>query len=510
MSIFFAAKFGSLYFNEVMKKILFFMFTTMVLLISFSGRAGLESVDAPSITPLYIAAFSPGTAESARAEFVAVANRSDTAIDLSAIVLEYRSEGGSEWRKKYQYENIELPPGKAAVLGVEQRSIQGMIHIASLGLAESGSLRIRDIGSDIVLDSFSWNNLKGDYAREYDNQKIAEPVQKESDSLVSEHRIAVLEVESVTQNNESELAVIIDENTKKVDEDYESEEVKEVEQQQQYSYIPVSSVSDPASKLAIEPLNKGDVVISELLVDPAAPRTDANDEYIELHNTTDRTIQLAGYRLHTGVRLNYSHTLKNLAIPAGSFKAIYSSDTGLTLSNGEGMAVLATPEGTVISKTPIYEDAKKAHVFQASEGEWAFYGHQTPSAANIISLNVLQEQASEIEALRQQADDQEGEDAAAAQTKSGDGDNESQYDERVASSSSSQSAAATETQSAEESARIAWKTIVLVVVALVAAIAYAAYEYRYEITRSIKFIRRNVSNWTRNRKAPKAWPIDPA
>ena len=113
------------------------------------------------------------------------------------------------------------------------------------------------------------------------------------------------------------------------------------------------------------------VVISEIMFHPASERT--NDEWIELHNTSDAPVNLTGWRLTRGINF----TFPEVSIPAGGFLVI-AADTNAfhtrypgvdnvvgnwdgQLSNAGETIALANAQGDVVD-TVQYTDG----------GDWGF------------------------------------------------------------------------------------------------------------------------------------------
>jgi hypothetical protein len=129
--------------------------------------------------------------------------------------------------------------------------------------------------------------------------------------------------------------------------------------------------------------------LSELLPDPASPATDADDEFIELYNPNDAVFDLSGFILQIGSTT--SDTRHNYVLPAGttiaakSFKAFYSKDTHLSLSNTGGEAWLLDPFGTSIAQSDPYSTPKQGAAWATANGKWYYTTTPTPNAANKVS-----------------------------------------------------------------------------------------------------------------------------
>jgi hypothetical protein len=126
--------------------------------------------------------------------------------------------------------------------------------------------------------------------------------------------------------------------------------------------------------------------ISELLPNPAAPKTDADDEFIELYNTNDKAFDLTGFSLQAGTTTVHKYTFPaGTTINAHQFLAFYSSDTGLSLSNSDGQVKFLEPAGNVLGQTDQYGTAKDDYAWVSADGLWQWTTTPTANAANVIS-----------------------------------------------------------------------------------------------------------------------------
>ena len=124
------------------------------------------------------------------------------------------------------------------------------------------------------------------------------------------------------------------------------------------------------------------IVLSELL--PNAVGADNDKEFIEIHNPTNESIVLTG----CGLRLNEdgkTFMLPNDTIEAGTYRAFYDTETGITLPNAAG--------GTVWIITPNEEwsvvyppDMKEGQTWALIGDVWKTTLKPTPGAANQLVL----------------------------------------------------------------------------------------------------------------------------
>jgi hypothetical protein len=74
-----------------------------------------------------------------------------------------------------------------------------------------------------------------------------------------------------------------------------------------------------------------------------------------------------------------------MTLPAQSFVAFYSADTGLSLSNTSGQAALLDPFSTLLSESDVYGTAKDGQSWALAKGTWYWTNQPTPSGTNVIA-----------------------------------------------------------------------------------------------------------------------------
>jgi len=147
---------------------------------------------------------------------------------------------------------------------------------------------------------------------------------------------------------------------------------------------PVDTSGSAVSRVPLSDVGLEAPQITEILPNPAAPRTDANDEFIELYNGNDQEYDLTGFALSAGS--------KQYVFPAGtimqaqSFMAWYSRDTHLGLANSGGSASLFDPFGNIIGQTGQYNTAKDGKAWALANGTWQWTDVVTPGTENVIHM----------------------------------------------------------------------------------------------------------------------------
>lgn len=151
---------------------------------------------------------------------------------------------------------------------------------------------------------------------------------------------------------------------------------------------PDDSTSSNTNALPTSDIGLAAPQISELLPNPAEPQTDSEDEFVELYNSNNTSFDLSGFKIEVGSSTKHDYTFPDgTTLPAKSFKAFFSEDTGLSLSNSGGQAWLLDPSGNIISQTDPYGIAKDGQTWALGpDGKWYWTMTATPDAANIVLL----------------------------------------------------------------------------------------------------------------------------
>ncbi len=146
---------------------------------------------------------------------------------------------------------------------------------------------------------------------------------------------------------------------------------------------PVVTVPGSGTPAPVEPINSlAYPVITELLPNPAAPATDAEGEFVELYNPNSEAINLAGYKLQTGSNNTYSYTFKDGSLAAGEYRAFYSKNTKLVLSNTSGKARLLSISGKTVSETASYTKASTGSSWSLYGSSWGWTTTPSPGEEN--------------------------------------------------------------------------------------------------------------------------------
>ena len=124
------------------------------------------------------------------------------------------------------------------------------------------------------------------------------------------------------------------------------------------------------------------LLINEIYPDPKAPQTDAEHEFIEIYNPNNSKVSLFGYSLKSGPELNYNYDLPNLTIGPKKYLAIYSKDSGLSLSNSGSQVGIFSPLKQL--DLIAYPSAPEGQSYAKLGKSWQWTSLITPNTKNRI------------------------------------------------------------------------------------------------------------------------------
>lgn len=417
-----------------MKKILYrLILITSVAMVAASTVPTIVAAASPgSGKPLIITEMQAGTATSASQEFIELYNQSHQPIDLKAAGwhLEIATAEATSWAKakNMSLEGVVAPGSyyllarNFTVTGETKSYLQdyaAMRFTAALS-APSGHIRLVKTSNAISteMDALEWSTLR-------DGRPVSPPISSlpsmtlndelnQDESIkrkISEDGRFITdgEVYLVSRCPSATANTIVDPDFL-AEQDPELPVPTEIDSTDQ-ACLPVVGnpqqggilqppTEPPAILLPAEtPLSKESVqsaailandglkapMITELLPNPAAPQTDAEDEFIELYNDNDGAFELSGYKLAVGLNGTRAYTFPNgTVLPAKSFVAFYSIDTKVSLSNSNGQARLRDPNGKDIAQTSPYGTAKDGQAWALANGTWQWTTRPTPHSTNAI------------------------------------------------------------------------------------------------------------------------------
>ncbi|HUC87301.1 MAG TPA: lamin tail domain-containing protein [Candidatus Saccharimonadales bacterium] len=142
------------------------------------------------------------------------------------------------------------------------------------------------------------------------------------------------------------------------------------------------------------------VDITELLVNPMTPFTDAHDEFVELYNPTDSPIDLAGYTIRAGSKFHSYYVLPDTTLSPGTYTAFYSSQTKVAMPNDGGAVEVLDPTGMVVDVTPPYGAAPEGQSWARFDDGWHWTLQLTPGQPNVLATAVTLAPATSTKAAK--------------------------------------------------------------------------------------------------------------
>lgn len=128
--------------------------------------------------------------------------------------------------------------------------------------------------------------------------------------------------------------------------------------------------------------NNADIQISEIY---PRPTTGANDEFIELYNAGETSVNLKGWKLddqYPGGSAIYMIN-DDIILTPDQYLAFSKTQTKISLNDAGDYARLINPLGTEKEVTPNYGSADKGEAYAKFDGTWKWTLRPTPNAKNL-------------------------------------------------------------------------------------------------------------------------------
>ncbi|MBP9718794.1 lamin tail domain-containing protein [Candidatus Gracilibacteria bacterium] len=130
---------------------------------------------------------------------------------------------------------------------------------------------------------------------------------------------------------------------------------------------------------------KNSVVISELYPAPAT----GSDEWIELHNISNSTVDISGWMLGDEAKAKKPYRIKEgTVISKNGYITFEKKTTKINLNNDQDHVYLATPDGALIDSAS-YRDAQKEKSYvYVDNGTWQWTAHVTKGKKNPLMRDI--------------------------------------------------------------------------------------------------------------------------
>jgi len=127
---------------------------------------------------------------------------------------------------------------------------------------------------------------------------------------------------------------------------------------------------------------KGSLIFNETLIDPMG--VDSNDEFIEIRNTTEATVNLSGWKITNSAKQSFDLPPANLGPQTITF--FYRSESKLALNNQKEELTLYADK-QVIDKLKITAPATGQSYSRADGARWEWTDHLSPGQENPLPKN---------------------------------------------------------------------------------------------------------------------------
>ncbi len=228
----------------------------------------------------------------------------------------------------------------------------------------------------------------------------------------------------------------------------------------------------PAASTSLLPLQ-----ISELLPNPASPASDSTDEFIELYNPNDESVDLSSYKLQSGNTYSYSYTFVSSELGPHEYHAFYVSETNDLLANSGGRARLLDPSGQIVFETTPYDAADDGVSWAMINGNWNWTTTPTPNAENVLTLPIAKSSSSKTASSKSKTSAAKKTTAKAASAKS-------------TKPKTSKSTSVTDDSDGNPASYISSVHPGIIAVVGILALGYGLYEYRHDVANRIFQLRR--------------------
>lgn len=447
-----------------------------------------EDIDANQIVINEVQSSGPGADETCNStcnsnkEFIEITNLGPTETDLSGWKIKYINTTGSN-PIIYTFTDAVLAPDAYSLL-VCKNAPAGFLSEVTGKLEYSNCLAASGVGlslldeNDNVVDSVSWDNSTSNANDGIIHGMVGGQSLQRQPLATGETTVTfiIAEPTPATQNyvnpvdeNEDENGDNNDTNTQTGGDDQNSNDIGDQGNDEQNG-SDESNEPPPVTYFAIE--------LSELMIDPASPLLDSNDEWVEIYNPSAEVVDVSGYKIFSGTNFTYQYTFPNgTKIGPHEYLAITSGETPISLSNSEGAAKITAPDGTDLDQVT-YSEANTGQTWaKDSTGNWQWTILPTKSAPNqiIAELPVIKTSTKKSTTTVKPK-------TSTASTK------------KSTSKATKVKAAST---TAEEPALISAPSPLpswLLAFLGVLAISYACYEYRFEVSNYIYKFKQNRRN----------------
>lgn len=139
-----------------------------------------------------------------------------------------------------------------------------------------------------------------------------------------------------------------------------------------------------------------DIIISEIVPTPA---NGAENEYIELYNQGNISVELIDWQIDDGEGGSAAFTIPDsTTIQSGQYLAFYNSETHISLNDDGDSARLLDPNGDIESTTS-YTKGEEGESYGLFSDGWSWSTTLTPGAANILTVTAEDDSSENVSTI---------------------------------------------------------------------------------------------------------------
>lgn len=149
----------------------------------------------------------------------------------------------------------------------------------------------------------------------------------------------------------------------------------------QESYVPGGTPGEKNSEKPKPKEYSRNIFFNELFPNPF----NENDEYIELYNSSDETVELESWTLRDASKTGKYVLPADAEMESGGYLAIYKKDSKLSLNNsGEEIVYLYNPDEKLTDKVA-YSGSKESKSYSFDGKKWRWSQYLTPGEDNLFN-----------------------------------------------------------------------------------------------------------------------------
>lgn len=128
------------------------------------------------------------------------------------------------------------------------------------------------------------------------------------------------------------------------------------------------------------------LIVTEML--PNATGTDDGNEFIEIYNPGNETVDLALYRLQVGPNFDKTYGFApGASIEPQSYKSFFNDSVTFSLLNTSSRVRLISVDGQVVSESLSYVSPADNEAWALLSGSWMYTNQPTPGAENLLPID---------------------------------------------------------------------------------------------------------------------------